>query len=108
VFRLSLQKRKKGLQYKKLEDPYRYSSDKRREKYLVVNQPDDKLARPVLRIRNPVPFLPLDLGSEMGKNKARIRDEHLGLDFRDLTNNFWVKNTLMQIRIRDPGFATLS
>jgi hypothetical protein len=45
-------------------------------------------------------------GSGMGtKSRSgsgiRIRDEHPGEYFRELRNSFLVKNTLMQIRIRD-------
>ncbi len=43
---------------------------------------------PVLRIRDPVPFWPLDPG---WVKKIMIRDEQPGLYFRELINNFWVK-----------------
>jgi hypothetical protein len=47
----------------------------------------------MLRIRDPVPFRPLDPGSGMGiKSRSgygiRIRDEHPGSYFRELENNF--------------------
>jgi hypothetical protein len=45
----------------------------------------------VLRIwiRDPVPFLPLDPVSWIGKKiKIRIRDEHPGSYFRELRKNF--------------------
>ncbi len=44
---------------------------------------------PVWRIRDPVPFWPLDPGSGMGtKIKILIRDEHPGSYFRKLRNMF--------------------
>jgi hypothetical protein len=44
-----------------------------------------------IRIRDPVPFRPLDPESGMGKNQDLDRDEHFGSYFRELRNNFWVK-----------------
>jgi hypothetical protein len=52
----------------------------------------------VLRIRDPVPFWPLDLGSGMGKKSGSwsgIRDEQPGSYFRELKNNFLGSNTLL-------------
>ncbi len=65
-----------------------------------------------IRIRDPVPFWPLDLGSGIGK-KIRIRDEQFGSYFRELRNNLlgkniqllWCGSGMEKIRIRDkhPG-----
>jgi hypothetical protein len=72
---------------------------------------------PVLRIRilDPVPFKPLDLGSRMGK-KTGSGTNNLDHISKSLETIFWLKylNSLARIRngknrIRDkyPGFATL-
>ncbi len=43
-----------------------------------------------IRIRDPMPFWPLDPGSGRGKKiKIRIRDEHPGSYFRELKTIFW-------------------
>ncbi len=64
-----------------------------------------------IRIRDPVPFWPLDPGSGMGRKSASgsgIRDEQPGSYFLELRNHFLIFfglkyfNSLM--RIRDPGW----
>ncbi len=72
----------------------------------------------VLRIRDSVPFCPLDPGSGMGKKSGsgsglRIRDEQPGSYFLELRNNFFglqyffdadPGSGMEKIRIRDPGW----
>jgi hypothetical protein len=67
-----------------------------------------------IRIQDPVPFCPLDLGSGMGKksrsgSRIRIRDEHHRSYFRVLRNFLGYKylNSLMRIRIQHPESLTL-
>jgi hypothetical protein len=56
-----------------------------------------------LRIRDPVPFWPLD--PRWVKNKIRIRDEQPGSYFRELGNQFFgFKYLNYLMRIRDPGW----
>ncbi len=60
-----------------------------------------------IRIRDPVPFWPLEPGSRMGKkSRSGPRDEHPGSYFQELRNNFLFFGlkilSLTWIRIRDP------
>jgi hypothetical protein len=61
-----------------------------------------------IRIRDPVPFWPLDPGSGMGRKSASgsgIRDEQPGSYFLELRNHFFgLKYLNSLIRIRDPGW----
>ncbi len=66
-----------------------------------------------IRIRDPVPFWPMDPGSGMGKttwsrSRIRIRDEHSESYFRELRNNFSVNILKFFDADADPGiFLTL-
>jgi hypothetical protein len=57
---------------------------------------------PGSRIQELVLFLPLNRGSGIGKKMIRIRDEHPGLYFRELGNNFLGKNNLNSFMDADP------
>ncbi len=67
--------------------------------------------KPVLRIRDPVPFCPLDPGSVMGKKSGSgPRDKHHGSYFQKLGSNFWFKILKIFYVDPDPGsgiFLTL-
>ncbi len=65
---------------------------------MTVHETEHFSAVLLIRIRDPVPFWPLDPWSGMGKTSRsgsviRNRDEHFGSYFRELRNNFLSLNT---------------
>jgi len=63
--------------------------DRRRESLQLTQLRWEDLHNPVLRIRDPVPFCPLDPGSGVGKNRTRIRDDQPESYFLERRNQFF-------------------